>query len=387
FSTIHPQYYAKTVVGDFRAPDHGDLDILEEVIPPAHQRQMQVYAWINENPHGPIPRLVPNFPKTLEIDVYGRRAHTPCFNHPDYKYWWLSIVEDDVKSYPIDGLAWCSERQGPLGSMLGGQGAAGMTCFCPHCRALARERGINVERAKQGYLALADFLAAARRDESPVDGYFVTFWRLLLDYPEILAWEKLWTDSQHGLYAEIYGTAKAIRRDVQVGWHVMHHNSFSPFYRAEQDYRKLAPFSDFIKVVAYHNCAGPRYAAFHRALAKTIFHDARPEATLELMYGILGVHEAPLDQLPTTGWSADYVRRETARAVASAGDRVAIYPGIDVDIPTREGQPKCTPEGTRAAVQAAFAGGAKGVILSRKYSEMRLDNLFAVKPAIPSHLP
>ena len=71
---------------DFRAPDHGDLDILQEVIPPAHERGMRVYAWINENPHGPIPALVPNFPKTLEIDVYGRRAHTPCFNNPDYKY-------------------------------------------------------------------------------------------------------------------------------------------------------------------------------------------------------------------------------------------------------------------------------------------------------------
>ncbi len=395
FASIHPQYYAKTAVGDFRAPDHGDLDIIQEVIGPAHGREMRVYAWINENPHGPIPLLVPNFPKTLEIDVYGRRAQTPCFNNPDYKYWWLSIVEDYVKSYPLDGIAWCSERQGPLGSLIGGQGAAGITCFCEHCRALAAERGINVERAKRGYVALADFLSAARRDERPPggrpdspppsrppDGYFVTFWRLLLEYPEILAWEGLWTDSQHGIYGEIYGTAKAIRREVQVGWHVMHHNSFSPFYRAEQDYRKMAPYSDFIKVVTYHNCAGPRYAAFHRALAQTIFRDARPEDSLALMYGILGVDEAPLDQLPTVGWSAEYVRRETARAVASAGDGVAILPGIDIDIPTAEGQTKCTPEGTHAAVTAAFAGGARGIILSRKYSEMRLDNLFAVKDAL-----
>ncbi len=31
---------------------------------------------------------------------------------------------------------------------------------------------------------------------------------------------------------------------------------------------------------------------------------------------------------------------------------------------------------------AAFEGGARGVILSRKYSEMRLANLFAVKEAL-----
>lgn len=379
FAAIHPQYYGKTAIKEFRAPDHGELDIVEEVLGPAHRRGMQVYTWINENPHGPIPRLVPNFPKTLEIDVYGRRAHTPCFNNPDYKYWWLSVIEDNVKSYAIDGIAWCSERQGPLGSMLGGQGAAGgITCFCEHCRTLAHERGINVERAKRGFLELAKFLAAARRDERPTDGYFVTFWRLLLEYSELLAWEKLWTDSQHGMYAEIYGTAKAIRRDVQVGWHVMHHNSFSFTYRAEQDYKKMAPYSDFIKVVAYNNCAGPRYASFHRTLAKTIFHDVPPEATLPFMYGVLGVDEAPLSELPTAGWSAEYVRRETARAVADVqetGLDVAILPGIDIDIPTGEGQAHCTPEGVRDAVKAAFAGGAKGVILSRKYSEMWLDNL------------
>ncbi|HEX2514219.1 MAG TPA: hypothetical protein VH257_05890 [Chloroflexota bacterium] len=121
---------------------------------------------------------------------------------------------------------------------------------------------------------------------------------------------------------------------------------------------------------------------FHRNLARTIFGDARPEASLELMYGILGVDEAPLDALPATAWSAEYVRRETVRAVTGAGPGVAILPGIDIDVPTGEGQTRCTPEGTREAVKAAFAGGARGVILSRKYSEMRLANLFAVQEAL-----
>jgi len=49
FATIHPQYYGKTAIGDFRAPDHPELDVFDEVIGPAHARGMQVYAWINEN--------------------------------------------------------------------------------------------------------------------------------------------------------------------------------------------------------------------------------------------------------------------------------------------------------------------------------------------------
>jgi hypothetical protein len=69
------------------------------------------------------------------------------------------------------------------------------------------------------------------------------------------------------------------------------------------------------------------------------------------------------------------VRRETERAVASVNGKCQIYPGIDIDIPTGEDQTRCTREGVKAAVLAAFAGGAPGVILSRKYSEMRLENL------------
>ena len=64
------------------------------------------------------------------------------------------------------------------------------------------------------------------------------------------------------------------------------------------------------------------------------------------------------------------------------GDAIPIYPGIDIDIPTAAEESKCTPEGVRDAVKAAFAGGARGVVLSRKYSEMRLDNLAGAGQAL-----
>jgi len=44
--------------------------------------------------------------------------------------------------------------------------------------------------------------------------------------------------------------------------------------------------------------------------------------------------EAPYDELATTGLSADYVARETKRAVAGVAGEVKIYPGIDIDVPT-----------------------------------------------------
>jgi hypothetical protein len=76
------------------------------------------------------------------------------------------------------------------------------------------------------------------------------------------------------------------------------------------------------------------------------------------------------------------VIRETKRAAANAGARMKIYPGIDVDIPTGPNEKKTTPDDVYGAVKGALESGAHGVILSRKYSEMRLDNLKAAGRAV-----
>lgn len=388
FGGARPEYYRRTFVQpqDFRAPEHPGLDIMAEVIPAAHRRGMQVYAWIEESTSGAQARLIPNYAQVLELDPRGRRGKRPCFNHPDYRNWHLGFVEDCIKSYDIEGLAWASERQGPMGNLLGSRFATGeVTCFCEHCRALARERGINVDRARDGYLAFWDFIHAARRGERPTDGYFVTFWRLLLQYPELLAWEAFWHEGQRQLLREIYGTVKAIRPEVQVGWHVMHLNSFSPFYRATQDLEEMCHYSDFIKLVAYHNCAGPRFASFMDDLHRTIFRDARPEESVQLMYRFLGIEEGDLSEIPVRGWSAEYVRRETRRALAAAeaaGTGTNILTGIDVDIPTGEGLKQTEPEDVYQAVSVSLEAGAGGVVLSRKYSEMNLANLAACGQAL-----
>jgi hypothetical protein len=175
---------------------------------------------------------------------------------------------------------------------------------------------------------------------------------------------------------------KAADSKKEVGVHVYHEISFSPWYRAEEDYAELKKFHDWLKVVIYNNCAGPRFHGFVRNLCRAMFGDATPEEVYPLMLRLLGLEEAPYDELPTAGFSADYVRRETERAVKGVNDEIPIYPGIDIDIPTEANESKCTPQGVRDAVKGAFAGGAKGVVLSRKYSEMKLANLEGAGMAI-----
>jgi hypothetical protein len=68
------------------------------------------------------------------------------------------------------------------------------------------------------------------------------------------------------------------------------------------------------------------------------------------------------------------VYRDTKRALDDvAGTKTAIWPGIDIDVPTPRA--RSTPESVRAATLAALRAGAQGVLLSRAYLEMKPENL------------
>ena len=123
-------------------------------------------------------------------------------------------------------------------------------------------------------------------------------------------------------------------------------------------------------------------AQYVRNTHATLFADLTPEQTLDFIYGVQQYREQPLGRIAETGLSADYVLRETRRAVAGAGPRLKIWPGIDIDIPTGASEKKTQPDDVYRAVRAAFQGGAHGVLLSRKYSEMRLANLRAAGRAV-----
>ena len=49
-----------------------------------------------------------------------------------------------------------------------------------------------------------------RGGKRPVDGAFVTFWRILVEYPEVLAWERLWNEGLRDTYRDMYRKAHEI---------------------------------------------------------------------------------------------------------------------------------------------------------------------------------
>ena len=376
-----PDLFRRRRGGVEHAPDHGAYDVLADVIPKARRRSMKVIVWFEDV----IASNVPGFDRAREVVLSGPPSTFACARNPNTRNFWLGLVEDYLRSYDVDGLMWGSERQGPLGNVLGtnhgGAGAGGrLACFCQYCLDAAKKDNVNIERARQGYTQLASWAAALRDGRKPADGAFVTFWRLLVTYPEILAWERLWNEALTDTYRDMYRLAHQIAPRKGIGWHVWYNNTFSPFYRAEQDYAAFNAYSDFLKVVMYNLCGGERLAQYTRNASQSLFADLPPERTLELTYALQQFRGPTLDQLAAVGLPADYVASETRRAVAQSTAR--IWPGLDVDIPTAATSKKTRPEDVYDSVKAAFAGGAHGVLLSRKYSEMRLDNIRAAGRAI-----
>ena len=377
FFDYDPKYFRRSALGSFRAPDYNRRNILAEVLPKAKARGMDVMAWDFFFPDRGIPPKVKNWDRVVEIDVHGQPTWAPCNNAEDYRQHMFGRVECYLKQYPeLAGIAWGQERMGPLMNMIGGTwGLPIITCFCPHCQRKARARDLSVDRAREGFLEMEKLFAAAAHNDTLPDGYFVTFWRLLSKYPEILGWEKLWTDSYHEIRSEVYRIAKSIAPEKPIGFHILHNATLSPFFRGEEDYAEIKQYADFVKPAMYNVVAGGRMALFLDRLSGTLFHDAKPEDFLAFYYKIMGYQEAPYADLPTTGLLPDYVTRETRRILTAAGNEMAVYPGIDLGVPAPANEKQATGEDARAAVKAAFAAGAQGVILSRKYSEIKLTTL------------
>ncbi|HZL42163.1 MAG TPA: twin-arginine translocation signal domain-containing protein [Verrucomicrobiae bacterium] len=392
YATPHMQFYKDIPLTfqDLRAPEFGDVDVLDRIIPVARKHGIRVFCFLLED--NARPATVPHREALYEVDHHGRRADRHpgglCYNNPLYQRFALGLVEDYARSYDIAGIMWGSERQSGLLNALGlsqsrGQDPGRATCFCEFCQKKGASLGINVDRARSGFGAVEKFVTGSRAGNHPRDGFFAAFWRVLMQYPELLAWENLWVNSRHEFQAALYARIKSINPSLQSGWHVWHNMSFSPFQRAEEDFAGMTGYSDFIRPALYNNVAGGRFLNFVKGAHESVYGDLPPEEILELLCRQLHYDEAPFDKLAATGLSADYVERETRRAVeAVAGSATQIWPGVEIDVPADAGMGHCTPESVGRAVKSAFRGGAHGIILSRNYMEMKPENLSGAGEAL-----
>jgi len=425
YFTTHEPYYDFTRLKPFKNSDvkPGFEDGLGLVCEAAKKRGMAVYAhnlpyeaawqgyWPALTDGSDISKkILKNFTACSQIDIFGRKNYRVCTQNPDYRQFHLSIAEDQLRHYPIEGIKFNVERNGPLSSVLVGHYPAGFhyrkpmapVCFCPHCLAKAREIGINFDRARQGWMELLDFSETSWREarnngdvfagegvslgnsteaRPPADGYFITFLRIIMKFPEILQWNQMWYDSIKSLDAEMYGLVKLVSPERKLGLHIWHHRAFSIFERAMYDYSEIKRYADWIKPKMDPTCAGYRYHQDVHRYAQALFYDREIEKAYQAWNTMLGwENELPYDELPEGGMSLDYLKRDTQTAIQAVRGEVPIYPGIGIDMPS----PKrpFTPESIRDALITVYQAGAPGVILCRNYVEMKREHIIAAGKAI-----
>ena len=389
YATPHAKFYANTAIkGDkMKAPDFGNSDILQKVIPAARKRGLKVFAGVLDSFDYPDD-VRKNIAQYMETSLDGKKGEAMCFYKPEVQEFWRAVVTDLCSSYDIDGILFFNERNGPLTNTIGanfdvGFDASRINCFCDDHKRVAEAHHLDFERVKEGFRQLDKLTQQSLKGIRPSDGYYVEFQRMILKYPEVVAYHQLFDDGKHEVLRHVRDAVKAVNKGQQVGFHIEHENSMNPFFRATRNYEDLAARADFLKVVAYNNAGGERYANFIKSIGSTMFRDVPLEELMRFNNHLLNYGNEPaLDQLATAGLSPDYVFRETRRAMEGTKGKCKVLTGIDVNIPIHKTSRFASPDDTYQAVQAALKAGGDGIILSRKYSEMMLVNLDAAGRAI-----
>ena len=385
----HPEFYQNTFIKHFRSQDTetDGVDILDAVIPAARKRGMKVYPEVmeplfNYANHGSVKNVgIPNLPQVLEVDVFNRIGTEPCINHPDYRRWWYSIIEDYCRNYDIDGIMWCNERRSPLDNLIAGKVPQ---CFCAHCRREATERGIDVERVKLAYRPVYDYFQKARAGEEFVDGSLIEYLRVLYQNPEVLLWERFWVERNKDMDRELYGIVKWCNPQLRFGLNVWNRNHFNPIRKAQWPWAEMTGWSDWVKPITYQHQSGLNYVNEMMQFHRSILRDVTPQEMTPIMYKLLGFSEAPWDAAVQTGFDPDtYVYGQCRDAVRGVGGKVPVYMGIGVDAPrTREDQAVCTPDIVRRSVLATYRAGGAGVVFSPNYAGMNLTTLDGAADAL-----
>jgi len=385
FFKPNSQYYQNTFHKEFIAPDplYAGFDTLAEVIPAAKKRGMKVYPYYCETSSSAIRHFwQPGSVHFLDRDHWGKVATRPSLLNPAYKTWWNSVIEDWFRSHDLDGLLWGIERHSPLMDIMRGDSSTG---FDDHFKAEARVRGINIERAIEGYQKIDLFLQGVRKGERPRDGVFVSFMRLVLHHPEVLMWEKLWLDAHQAFYHEIAGVVRYFNPKHEVGygiWQII--NTYNPYAKAQYDPATYAQYADWLKPVLYHTPAGARFANFSDSWQKGLLADATPEGAYNALATILELSPfiAPYGEAALAGFKPDYVKQWTRDLVDATGGKCKVYSGIGVGVGDGGTTKQITPQEVREGIHAAFEGGASGVLISRNYSEADLERMDAVGQAL-----
>ena len=324
----HDEYFKNT---SLRHPkidasnEYANRDIFVETLAPARNAGMKVFARILEAG----PRGIENWNKIVTIDVNGRpTTFAPCWNHPEYRAFWNATVEDLFKSYDLDGFQWGAERSGPLcNTILNGRDPpppASADFAKPAANRWASMPSAPAKASPKSPPTCVPFRMAARGGKPARR-------RPRRLPPRISSTIPTRSEYQYRLsLLEVFSkgiddTIKKIKPAAPSGWHVDHWAvCMDPTASAQMPYADQAPYSDFLKIVVYHACTGPRTHTYLSNLHLPTFSAISPStnSSTSTTTSLTTKPKNPPPTRPVPGLPPRYVFRETKHSVASSQGKV-----------------------------------------------------------------
>ena len=369
------EYYSQTHIKDFYTKDElfENIDIVKDIIDCAKKYDIKVYVELMEpffkyDGHGSIKNVdIPNIVNCLETDLLGRISGEPSTFNKDYRNWIKAIIEDQCRTYNIDGVMWCNERCSPLDQLI--QGIV-PTDFSIDFENYAVTKNIDVCKVKESFLKVINIVKNSKKLS------FIEFLNLILYNPEILIWEKLWLENNKNLDKELYGLVKWINSDLEFGLNIWNRNHFSPLRKAQWPWNEVTDYCDWVKPITYQHQGGSIYRKEIDFWNKNIF-DYDNDKILTFFNEILNFETTKWDLLIEKGLNPDnYVFNQCYETVNGVDNEIPVYMGIGVDAPSYNSiQSKCTPEIVYESVINSINAGASGIIYSPNYNFMKFSNL------------
>lgn len=315
-----------------------------------------------------------------EVDYEGNRTPLPCWRNPRYREFWAQLAAFLVSTYDLDGFHFGAERNGPLTQSLIWSGNVRAGCFCEDCLRAAREKGIDTERARRGFRVM-DQLKGRAESKEP---FFLKFLRHLTHYPEILAWERLWTEGRNQAWAGMANRVHQAKRIAKVGWHIWQYTASLDFIaRASLDYGEWVNFSDYVKPCLYQDVQEQRFnnVVFNR-YENILFRQVDPALARDFIHQILG-HGMATPEFAGGRVAPEYVGSHCAIAreeIDRAGGegKCELWAGLGLNIPGSASDAEDREILERSA-QQALEHGADGLVWCREYQEMSLESLEAAR--------
>ena len=377
-------YYEDTTLAVSYWDEMGPDDALAAVCTEAEKRGIPIHINIRVDnvPWRQRPEIRnANWDNARKVDLNGGRVNRMCLINPDFRAHYTGLVRDLFENYPLHGARESNEVRNPLEEFI--YMGTRPNCFCVYCNQQARERGIDPDRVKAGLHKFIDLFGLLRRrgDQPPglstdlpdalaeirlprpPDGFFVSFLRILLNYPEILAWDQYQHKQQMELREELSRIIKSIRPEARVGFQIS--NASGLFSRAHYDLSQLSDEIDYVRPNLFTSPKGMRFLRDMMPVAATLFGDLGndPDTAIEMMYAFFGYtpQGEKWQDLLNNRFDSRYVTDELTRIKASVNKNTAVYAGIAASDYSFQTQWRQTYEQLCEDLEAANQAGADGI--------------------------